>query len=81
MNVKKSKSAYLTEPDVTKNGSGVGHWLCGELANELLVLDTWLCGHWGGPTAIAPGPLFLGQQKNVCLVPFSIAAKKENLFQ
>lgn len=67
--------AYPTDPDVTRNGNGVGHWLWGELAKELLVLDTWLWGHWGGPTEIAPGPLLLGQQNKEFLVPFSMAAE------
>lgn len=65
---------YPTDPELTRKGNGVGHWLCGELASELLVLDIWLCGHCGGPTAIAPGPLFLDQHSSVFLVPFSMVA-------
>lgn len=61
---------------MTKNGNGVGHWLWGELVKELLVLDIWLCGHWGGPTATVPGPLLLDQH-NTEFLPFSIAAVKK----
>lgn len=40
----------LTEPEVTKNGIGVGHGLRGELLTELRVLLNTECGHCGGPT-------------------------------
>lgn len=39
----------LTEPEVTKNGIGVGHGLNGELLTELRVLLNTECGHCGGP--------------------------------
>lgn len=70
-----SVDTHPTEPEVTRKGNGVGHWLCGELAKELLVLETWLWGHCGGPTAIAPGPLFRGQQSIQVPPPFSMAAE------
>lgn len=40
----------LTEPEVTKNGIGVGQGLNGELLTELRVLLNTECGHCGGPT-------------------------------
>lgn len=43
-------NSYLTEPEVTKNGIGVGHGLNGELLTELRVLLNTECGHCGGPT-------------------------------
>lgn len=41
------------EPDVTRNGIGVGHGLGGEELTEDRVLDNNVCGHCGGvrPTA------------------------------
>lgn len=39
----------LMEPDVTRNGSGVGQGEAGVLLTELRVLDSVLCGHCGGP--------------------------------
>lgn len=47
----------LTEPEVTKNGMGVGQGLNGELLTELRVLLSTECGHWGGP-ACAPFDAF-----------------------
>ena len=46
--------AYLTEPEVTRKGSGVGHGEAGVLLTELLVLDSVLWGHCGGPPKV-PG--------------------------
>lgn len=70
------KWTYPTDPELTRNGNGVGHWLWGELAMELLVLETWLWGHCGGPTAMAPGPLFRGKH-NPHMPPFSRPPEKE----
>lgn len=42
------------DPDVTRNGRGVGHGEAGALLTELLVLDTVLWGHCGGPPNV-PG--------------------------
>lgn len=36
---------YLIDPEVTRNGIGVGHGLNGELLSELLVLLITECGH------------------------------------
>lgn len=44
----------LTEPDVTRNGRGVGQGEAGVLLTELRVLDSVLCGHCGGPPNV-PG--------------------------
>lgn len=49
--------SHLTEPEVTKNGIGVGHGLRGELLTELRVLLNTECGHCGGP-ACAPADAF-----------------------
>lgn len=46
--------AHLRDPDVTRNGSGVGHGEAGALLTELLVLDRVLWGHCGGPPNV-PG--------------------------
>lgn len=46
----------LTDPDVTRNGRGVGQGEAGALLTELLVLDRVLWGHCGGPPN-APGLL------------------------
>lgn len=46
--------SHLTEPEVTKNGIGVGHGLNGELLTELRVLLNTECGHWGGPMCTPP---------------------------
>jgi hypothetical protein len=42
-------AAHLTDPDVTRNGRGVGQGEAGVLLTELLVLERVLCGHCGGP--------------------------------
>lgn len=60
VNGERCMQAYLTEPDVTKNGIGVGHGFNGELLTELRVLLNTECGHCGGPTcapAVALPPL------------------------
>lgn len=44
----------LTDPDVTRNGRGVGQGEAGVLLTELLVLDKVLWGHCGGPPNV-PG--------------------------
>lgn len=44
----------LTDPDVTRNGRGVGQGEAGALLTELLVLERVLWGHCGGPPN-APG--------------------------
>lgn len=49
----------LTEPEVTRNGIGVGHGLNGELLTELLVLLNTECGHCGGPTCVPFAPVLL----------------------
>jgi hypothetical protein len=48
------KAPHLTDPDVTRNGRGVGQGEAGALLTELLVLDRVLWGHCGGPPN-APG--------------------------
>jgi len=45
---------YLTEPEVTRKGMGVGHGLKGELLTELRVLLKTECGHCGGPATCGP---------------------------
>ena len=47
-------AAHLTDPDVTRNGRGVGQGEAGALLTELLVLERVLLGHCGGPPN-APG--------------------------
>jgi hypothetical protein len=47
-------ASHLMDPDVTRNGRGVGQGEAGVLLTELLVLDRVLCGHCGGPANV-PG--------------------------
>ena len=47
-------AAHLKDPDVTRNGRGVGQGEAGALLTELLVLERVLWGHCGGPPN-APG--------------------------
>lgn len=56
-------AAYHTDPEFTRNGKGVGHWLCCELDRELRVLETWLWGHWGALNANTLELGLLGQHE------------------